>query len=225
MKNWSAAAIAALLLAGCNSQEKGGNGAAARDGANAAGNAAGPQAGASNPAAPPAAGDPNAQSIQPGEWEMTSVMTSLEAPGAPPAVAQQMRGQLNQPQIRRQCITPAEAANPTRNLMNAGAPGQGCRFGDSVFAGGVIRIALTCQQPGGAASMRMAVEGGFSATEMNMALRMSMTGPRSGSGPQSFNMAGRMTGRRIGECPARGTPPRGTVPVPMAPAPPPAPRP
>ena len=78
MKNWSAAAIAALLPAGCNSQEKGGNGAAARNGANAAGNAAGAQAGEPNPAAPPAVGDPNAQSIQPGEWEMTSVMTSLE---------------------------------------------------------------------------------------------------------------------------------------------------
>ncbi|HYI48948.1 MAG TPA: DUF3617 domain-containing protein [Allosphingosinicella sp.] len=218
MKNWSAAAIAALLLAGCNSQEKGGNGAAAGNGANAAGNAAGPQAGASNPAAPPAAGDPNAQSIQPGEWEMTSVMTSLEAPGAPPAAAQQMRGQLNQPQVRRQCITPDQAANVARNLMGADAASRGCQFTDTVFAGGVVRIAMSCQQPGGG-SMRMAVDGGFSATQMSMAMRMSMTAPPTGSGPQSINMAGRMTGRRIGECPARGTPPRVTVPVP-APAPP-----
>jgi hypothetical protein len=225
MKNWSAAAIAALLLAGCNSQEKGGNGAAARNGANAAGDAADAQTGASNPAAPPAAGDPNAQSIQPGEWEMTSVMTSLEAPGAPPAAAQQMRAQLNQPQIRRQCITPEEAANVARNLMGADAARQGCQFTDTVFAGGVVRIAMNCQRPGGGGSMRMAVEGGFSATQMNMAMRMSMTGPRTGSGPQSINMAGRMTGRRIGECPARGTSPRGSVPVPMAPAPLPTPRP
>ena len=108
----------------------------------------------------------------------------------------------------------------------ADAARQGCQFTDTVFAGGVVRIAMNCRQPGGGGSMRMAVEGGFSATQMNMAMRMSMTGPRTASGPQSINMAGRMTGRRIGECPARGTPPRVTVPVPMAPAPPlPAPRP
>ena len=153
---------------------------------------------------------------------MTSVMTTLEAPGAPPEVAQaENRGQLNQP------AGPASVhhTGPSDQCGAQSDPGadvarQGCQFTDTVFAGGVVRIAMNCQQPGGGGSMRMAVEGGFSATEMNMAMRMSMTGPRTGSGPQSINMAGRMTGRRIGKCPAQGTPPRVTVPVPMAPAPP-----
>ena len=220
MRNWSAAAIAALLVAGCNSGEKGGNGANAAG--NAAGNASGGQPGPSSSAAPAIpAGDPSAQTIQPGEWEMTSEMVSVEAPGAPPQVAAQLRAQLaSQAQTRRQCITAAEAANVGRNLVGADATARGCQFSDSTFAGGVIRIGVNCRQPGGQASMRMAVAGSFSGTQLNAGIRMNLTGPSQGSnGVQAINMAGRITGRRIGECPAGGVAP----PVTVRPAPPTAP--
>jgi hypothetical protein len=224
MRNWSAAAVAALLIAGCNSQEKGGNGAANAAG-NAAANTSGAQPGPPNSVAPLPAGDPTAQSIQPGEWEMTSEMVSVEAPGAPPQVAAQLRASLpNQRQTRRQCITPAEAANIGRNLIGNEATARGCRFADTTFAGGVIRIGVNCRQPGGQATMQMAVQGSFSATQLNAGLRMNLTGPRQeGSGVQAITMTGRMSGRRIGECPAGGTTPRLAPP----PAPPsiPAPRP
>jgi len=217
-----AAALAALMLVACGSRDGNVSNTA---GGNAAGgptgNASGTAPTAPGPSAPIPPGDPSAQSIQPGQWEMASRMDTLEAPGAPPAMVAQMRAQLpNQRSTQRQCITPEQAANPARNLVGRNATSQGCTFADTTFAGGVIRISAACQRPGNPASMRMAMEGSFTATQLDSALRVEVTGPgANGRGTQTVRMTGTMTGRRLGDCPATGSAP---VRVPPAPPPPPS---
>lgn len=199
-----AAALAALLLVGCGGQNRN------RNDANAAGEGNRAASAPRNPVAEDAgslAGNLRPRSLQPGDWEMISQMTSVEAPGAPPEMVDQMRANLpNQRQTQRQCVTPEEAANLARNLIGRNAGSQGCEFSDTTFAGGVVRIIATCRAPDGSASMSLSVEGEFTATQLNSVMRVEVTGPNpTGEGTQTVRMAGTMTGRRLGPCAASGS--------------------
>ncbi len=190
------AAVAALLLVACGSQDRNANGSAANK---ADGNAAGAAAGATGGA--PAATGP---AMQPGQWEMVTQVTALEMPGAPPAAQAQLRAQQGRSQTDRQCITPEQAANPSRNLVS-GAQSGNCQFGDTIWSGGVIRIRATCRQPGGSGQAEMAMEGSFTATTLDARLSVIATGPNltGAPGTQQMRATSIVRGRRVGECPAR----------------------
>lgn len=200
----SAAAIAALLVAACGSQ--GGNNNAAAGKAGAGGQA----------------GGQGAQSLQPGQWEMTSQMTAVEIPGAPPEVQAQMRAQQGRTQTDRTCITPEQASNPLRQFRESmTGPGAGCQTSEDVFAGGVIRIRTTCQRPGGAqGSAQVTMEGTFTATTLAATVAISAQGANvAGPGTTAMRVSTNLRGRRIGDCPANAqTQPRiappGTPPPP-----------
>jgi hypothetical protein len=134
--------------------------------------------------------------IQPGQWETTTAFTTVEAPGMPPQALEAMRAQLaNQRQTQTSCITPAQAANPAGDMMNAGGGGpNSCQFSKSTFAGGVIDVAGTCPSPAG--TMNMSWQGNYTATTMEGRFTTEVQG-----GPQSMRMIGTLSGRRIGDCP------------------------
>lgn len=219
----SVAALAALILVGCGSQDKSANEAAAgpTQGGAAAGNAAGPDAGASAPA-PAASG---AEAIQPGQWEMVTRMTSIDIPGAPPQVQQQMRAQQGRTETARTCITPEQARNPLRELRDtmSGPRGANCRRLEDTFGGGAIRIRMACRSPSGRpGTAELAVAGSFTPTTMAATVSINAQGPGvGGPGTTAMRISTNLSGRRIGDCPAGGAP---TVRVPSpAPAPPPRP--
>ena len=134
--------------------------------------------------------------IQPGQWEMTTQFSTVEAPGMPEAALKAMQSQLaNQRQTQSTCVTPQQAANPGADIVKAGDSGEGgCTFSDSTFSGGRISVHGTCPGPGGQ-RMTMAWEGSYTATTMDGRFTTEVQG-----GPQSMRMVGTMTGRRTGEC-------------------------
>ena len=143
-----------------------------------------------------------ADTIQPGQWEMVTQMTSVEAPGAPEPVVAQMRSAMaNQRQTQSTCITPEQARNPSRNMVGQSNNAAGCEFSDTTFAGGNIRIRANCRPPG-AGQMEMSVDGDYTATTMNgrIAVNMQAPGMAGGGGVQQIRMSGTLTGRRTGDC-------------------------
>ncbi|HKR23711.1 MAG TPA: DUF3617 domain-containing protein [Allosphingosinicella sp.] len=147
----------------------------------------------------------SAVTLQPGQWEMTTTMTNIEVPGAPAAMAEQMRTAMaNQPRTENECITPEEAANPLGNMMNQGGGTQGCTFSEQTFAGGVIRMAAACPAPQGGGSMRTNLNGTYTATTMEAQISAEVdAGANTPAGmPRNIRMSGTMTGRRTGDCPA-----------------------
>jgi hypothetical protein len=148
----------------------------------------------------------SAVSLQPGQWETTTRMTSIEVPGAPEAMVTQMRAQLaNRADTQSRCITPQEAANPAGNMLNPGGGGQGCTFTDNTFAGGVINVNGSCAGPGGRGSMRMGLQGSYTATTIEGRVSAEVTAPPGAAPPgtpQTVRMSGTMTARRTGDCPA-----------------------
>lgn len=186
------AAIAALLVAACGSQDGNSNAAAGKAGAGAS-----------------AAGQ-GARSLQPGQWEMTTQMTSVEIPGAPPEVQTQMRAQQGRTQTDRTCITPEQASNPLRQFRESmTGPGQGCQTPEDTFAGGVIRVRTICRRPGGAAgSAQVTMAGTFTATTLAATVSISAEGTNvAGPGTTAMRVSTNLRGRRIGDCPANAAPP------------------
>ena len=145
----------------------------------------------------------SAVSLQPGQWEMTTTMTNFEVPGAPAAMAEQMRAAMAQPRTQNECITPEQAANPTRGMMTPDGKSEGCTFTDQTFAGGVIRMAGSCPAPGGG-SIRTNLNGSYTATTMEAQISAEVdAGASAPQGmPRNIRMSGTMTGRRTGDCPA-----------------------
>jgi hypothetical protein len=135
-------------------------------------------------------------SLQPGQWEFTTKMTDIEVPGAPPAVAAQMKQAMaSSAQTQSRCLTPAEAANPGGSLANPSGSAQGCTFSKQTFAGGTIDVAGTCRAPTGG-NVETTLTGTYTATEINARIGANVTG-----GPQQMRMSGTMTARRTGDCP------------------------
>jgi len=142
-----------------------------------------------------------ADTIQHGQWEMVTAMTSIEAPGMPEPMLAQMRSQLaSQRQTQSQCITAEQARNPSRNMMGQQNPA-GCEFSDTTWAGGNIKIRATCRPPG-APQMQVSVEGTYTAQQINNRINMTMEmpNPTGAGGPMQIRLQGTMTGRRTGDC-------------------------
>lgn len=146
-----------------------------------------------------------ADQIQPGMWETTTRMTEIELPGMPPEIAEQMKAQIqNQSQTQSQCITREQAANPAGKMLSQGPDAQGCNFSDSVFEGGRINVRGTCPGPGGQGSATLSWEGRYTETTMEGRVSAEVQAPAgaAGSGPQTIRMAGTLSARRTGDCPA-----------------------
>lgn len=136
-----------------------------------------------------------------GKWEMTTKMTALDAPGAPPQMVEAMRAQLNREQTNSTCITAEQASNPLRDLRGMmNQPGATCTTDDDTFANGVIRVRVTCRGAGGQQGQgTMTMEGSF--TNDTLQATMTVAGQGAGAGgPQSLNMTTTITGRRTGDC-------------------------
>jgi len=151
-----------------------------------------------------ACGGGGTNSIQAGQWEMVTEMTSVEVPGAPEAAVQQMRSQMaGQRQTQSVCITAEQARNPSRNMMGAQNPA-GCQFTDTTWAGGTVRIRATCRPPGAPPQMRpveMSIEGTYTAQQINNRISVNTEIPNpAGGAAMQIRAQGTMTGRRTGDC-------------------------
>jgi uncharacterized protein DUF3617 len=144
---------------------------------------------------------PSAVSLQPGMWETTVQFTSIDLPGASPQELAAMRAMMGRPQTHSQCMTPEQAANPTQRMMNPPGNGNACRFSESVFAGGTIRVHGSCQAPGRGTSVT-GMEGTYTATTIQATISNEIQGMPGPTGPQSARMSGTLSARRTGDCPA-----------------------
>jgi hypothetical protein len=175
-----------LALAACNKQAPGGNGAAGN-----------PAAGA--PAAPAAV------TMRPGQWETTLRVVSISAPAAPPEVQQQLQAAVSAaPVTERSCLTPAEAADPAASFRDRTAgdqPGMTCQIGESLFAGGRIRLTLTCRSSTGQPEQRQAMAGTYTSDTVQAAVSGETSTPASET-MQSFpvRVESTLIGRRTGDC-------------------------
>ncbi|HEV7661164.1 MAG TPA: DUF3617 domain-containing protein [Allosphingosinicella sp.] len=154
--------------------------------------------------------------MQPGQWEMVTQVTSVESPGASPEAQALLRGQVGQSETNQTCMTAELAHNPLRQMREMSlTQGPNCRFTDEVFGDGVIRVRMTCPSGEGPAG-EMSMDGSFTATTLQTSLTIGVQRANPvmpGPGLGGMRLSANVSGRRIGECPATPAPPATEEPV------------
>ena len=172
----TAAVLATALLAACSGQS--GNDQTAADGAAPA------EAGSG-------AGEAGLAALQPGEWETTVEVLSMEVPGMPAGMA----APAIPPTTTRHCVTPEEAAQPNAEFFAGNAEGAACQRENFTIANGRISGVITCAAEG--TTIRSEMNGQFASDRYEVTSRTQTTA-------QGMTMNGetRLTARRVGDCPA-----------------------
>ncbi|HEV7659165.1 MAG TPA: DUF3617 family protein [Allosphingosinicella sp.] len=165
------------------------------------------------------AGGGNVVVMEPGEWETTFQITNIQTENLPP----EMRDQANQAQGRsqtvRNCLAGSADVIRIQNLrftvpvpMAGPGPAPGCRMPELSMESGRIRLQMSCEgmpgpmMGGGTMSMSAEMNGTYTANSVEATGRGEV---RMSGGRGSAEM--RMTGRRLGACPA----PRPYIPPPV----------
>ena len=142
-----------------------------------------------------------------GMWETQMRILSVEAPGAPPEITDTLRAGISTaPVFERSCLTPAEAAYPVAAFRDRSTRENNnftCESGESVFAGGRIRMTLNCRSTNGQPDLRQAMVGTYAADRFQAAVTGETATPAT-EALQSYpvRISSTLTGRRIGDCPA-----------------------
>jgi len=119
-----------------------------------------------------------AQDINPGQWELT---VQTEAGGS------------QHSQVLRQCLTQADARDPSKLMMGSGGGAMGCELSDQQRSSGHIDFSVSCGAPaaiGGHGSVD------FTPTTIDGSISLEFRG--SNAMPGGFSS--RLTGRRVGSC-------------------------
>ena len=139
--------------------------------------------------------------IEPGQWEFVTDITSVEAPGAPEDLLQQMRAEMpSQRQVESQCITPEQARNPSANIMGSPNP-MGCEFSDTTWSGSNIHVRATCRPPDGG-PVQISIAGTYAARQIDGRIDVTteVPSPTGAGAPLQVRLGGTLSGRRTGEC-------------------------
>lgn len=133
----------------------------------------------------------------PGRWEGTATVTSMEMPGMPPEMGEQMKAQMSKPHPFSNCLTPEEANKPAADFFSGGA--EGCVYDHFSMNNGTLDAAMTCKGRGPGGTMHATMKGDFSGDSFQLAMTSKTTGA-AGQPMSSFTMAMKMEAKRVGEC-------------------------
>ncbi len=134
--------------------------------------------------------------VTPGEWEQRTEILSVEGPDMPLELAARFR-QPRPPQ--RYCITPEQVAQPARVSDAIARPQAGCTMRGFTMQGGRMEGAMACRE-GSAAQVSTMMSGTYSPESFDYRSRIEMPPP---IGDGVVRIEARITGRRIGTCPAQ----------------------
>ena len=142
-----------------------------------------------------AANEGSAMIVQPGQWESSVVLESIEVPGMPEAAVAQMKKTMARVATgQKTCLTPEQAEKPKEDFF-AGA-GSNCRYDKFSMDDGKMTGTMRCTSPQGGSQL---VE--FDGTYSPEAYEMRMASTLEGASPAgAMKMVMRMSSKRTGEC-------------------------
>jgi hypothetical protein len=123
-----------------------------------------------------------AQDISPGLWQLTLETRVAATPGFAPA-----------PYTLNQCLTAADARDPSRVLGGVANPGAtGCTYRDKGYSGNTFRFTMDC-----AGTLGMTTQGNVSFTSTTLDGTITAT---ANLGGQKVEFSNRISGKRVGGC-------------------------
>lgn len=139
----------------------------------------------------------SAVKMQPGQWETTVKVVSIDGPGLPPEVQNAMKQQKQEHKVAT-CLTPEQAEKPPEEMLGAT---KGCTYEKFSMAGGAMSGTLVCKgMPGMTGEVRSSMSGTFSSTRYDFTSETQMDMPAAPGGGGKMTTKTQISGKRIGEC-------------------------
>lgn len=133
--------------------------------------------------------------VDPGKWEQTVTLLSIDAPGMAGQQRAAMREAMGQKQVHTVCLTPEKAKSPRADFLTG--KDENCKYEHFKWGGGKIDMVLSCQHPN--AKQQMALSGAYEPQRYSMAMTMTNQG---GSKDEQFAMKMKVDAKRVGDCDA-----------------------
>ena len=148
----------------------------------------------------------DAVKLQPGKWQTTIKILSVDAPGMPAQMGAAMKQQMSAAgsQTVESCLTPEMVAKPPENMFAGGA--QNCTYEKFAMSDGKMDAVLVCKGvAGGQGEMRATMSGNFGSTSYDVTSDASMNMPAmpGAAGGGKVNTKTQVIGKRVGECEAK----------------------
>ena len=145
-----------------------------------------------------AAATKDAVKLEPGKWETTVKILSIEGPGITPATAGAMK---QQTQKAETCLTPEQAAKPPQDMLGAA---KNCMYEKYEMGGGTMSGTLVCKGMPGmpAGEMRTSMSGKFASTSYELTSETTVNMPGGPTGNGKMTSKSQVTGKRLGACDA-----------------------
>jgi hypothetical protein len=141
--------------------------------------------------------------VHPGLWRSTVTIEKFDMPGVPPDMVRRMKAMMaeNQGHDFETCLTAADVKQPKEDFF-AGRSNQ-CRYDHFTMEGGKIDAVMRCGKGEGVRTMQMI--GTFSPEryEMHMATMLQATDEALDAAGHAMQMQMRVESQRIGECRAK----------------------
>ena len=133
--------------------------------------------------------------VDPGLWEQTVTLLSVDAPGMPAEARAEMQKAMAQAQVRKVCLTPEKAKSPREDFFTG--KDENCRYEHFKWGAGKIDLRLECQHPNARQLMELA------GTYGPRRYSLTMTATNQGKSPEEqLVMKMRVDAKNVGACPA-----------------------
>lgn len=135
----------------------------------------------------------NDRFINPGKWEQTVTLESIDAPGMPPEAKSMMQKAMGDAQVHEVCLSPEEAKSPKEDFFS-GAD-KNCRYEHFNWGDGKIDLKLNCKHPN--ATQTMLLVGNYDPNSYTMTMTASNAG---GGAMEQMVMKMKVEAKRVGAC-------------------------
>lgn len=136
--------------------------------------------------------------IDPGKWQQSVSMLSIDAPAMPAEARAAMQQAMSKPQVNEVCLTPEQAKSPREEFFTG--KDQNCRYDHFKWGGGKIDLKLNCERSN--AQQTMALVGDYRPRSYSM----TMTVTNRGSAPaEQLAMKMKVDARHVGPCTAKAS--------------------
>lgn len=140
----------------------------------------------------------NEKFIDPGKWEQTVRLVSMDAPEMPDQVRTAMRNAMQTAQVHTVCLSPEEAKSPREKFFTG--KDDSCRYEHFKWGGGKVDLKLMCKRPNG--NQVMELTGDYAPRGYSMTMTATSAG---GAAQEQMKMVMKVDAKHVGACDPKAT--------------------
>ena len=135
--------------------------------------------------------------VDPGKWQQTVTLVSIDAPGMPREARDAMQQAMRTAQVNEVCLSKKDAKSPREDFFTG--KDENCRYEHFNWGGGKIDLKLMCNHPN--ARQQMTLAGTYAPRSYSMTMTMANEGKRP---EEQMKMVMKVDAQNVGQCSAKG---------------------